>query len=98
VEGHNLAKNGVHWQILATSKSREKPMNPRELFCPDMAFSTRGLVENSQHDLEQVQADEIKAKAQKGTLLMVFAIWIPTRLWMSGSVSPNATWNFPNLW
>jgi len=26
------------------------------------------LVENSQHDLEQVQADEIKAKTQQGTL------------------------------
>ena len=47
------------------------------------------LVENSQHDLEQVQADEIKAKTQKGTLWMAFAIWVPTRLWMGGVVSPK---------
>ena len=45
------------------------------------------LVENSQHDLEQVQADEIKAKTQHGTLWMAFAIWVPTRLWMGGVVS-----------
>ena len=47
------------------------------------------LVENSQHDLEQVQADEIKAKTQKGTLWMALAIWVPTRLWMGGVVSPK---------
>jgi len=37
-------------------------------------------VESKQHDLEQVQADEIKAKTLKGTLWMAFAIWVPTRL------------------
>ena len=47
------------------------------------------LVENSQHDLEQVQADEIKAKTQHSTLWMAFAIWVPTRLWMGGVVSPK---------
>jgi len=47
------------------------------------------LVESKQHDLEQVQADEIKAKTQKGTLWMAFAIWVPTRLWMGGAVSPK---------
>jgi len=47
------------------------------------------LVESSQHDLEQVQADEIKAKTLKGTLWMAFAIWVPTRLWMGGVVSPK---------
>jgi transposase-like protein len=45
------------------------------------------LIESSQHDLEQVQADEIKAKTQRGTLWMAFAIWVPTRLWMGGVVS-----------
>lgn len=45
------------------------------------------LVENSQHDLEQVQADEIKAKSQHGTLWMALAIWVPTRLWLGGVVS-----------
>jgi hypothetical protein len=39
--------------------------------------------------LEQVQADEIKAKTQFGTLWMAFAIWVPTRLWMGGVVSPK---------
>jgi transposase-like protein len=47
------------------------------------------LVESRQHDLGQVQADEIKAKTQKGTLWMAFAIWVPTRLWMGGVVSPK---------
>jgi transposase-like protein len=47
------------------------------------------LVENSQHDLEQVQADEIKAKTQQGMLWMALAIWVPTRLWMGGVVSPK---------
>ena len=45
------------------------------------------LVENSQHDLQQVQADEIKVKAQKGTVWMALAIWVPTRLWMGGVIS-----------
>jgi transposase-like protein len=47
------------------------------------------LVESRQHNLEQVQADEIKAKTQQGTLWMAFAIWVPTRLWMGGVVSPK---------
>ena len=47
------------------------------------------LVENSQHDLQQVQADEIKVKIQKGTLWMALAIWVPTRLWMGGVISPK---------
>jgi len=47
------------------------------------------LVESSQHDLEQVQADEIKAKTQSGILWMALAIWVPTRLWMGGVVSPK---------
>ena len=47
------------------------------------------LVENSQHDLEQVQADEIKVKIQKGTIWMALAIWVPTRLWMGGVISPK---------
>jgi transposase-like protein len=51
------------------------------------------LVENSQHDLEQVQADEIKVKTQKGTFWMALAIWVPTRLWMGGAVSPKRDLN-----
>ena len=47
------------------------------------------LVENSQHDLQQVQADELKVKTQKGTIWMALAIWVPTRLWMGGVVSPK---------
>jgi len=47
------------------------------------------LVENSQHDLQQVQADEIKVKTQKGTIWMALAIWVPTRLWMGGVISPK---------
>ena len=47
------------------------------------------LVESSRHDLEQVQADEIKVKTQRGTFWMALAIWVPTRLWMGGVVSPK---------
>jgi len=47
------------------------------------------LVENSQHDLQQVQADEIKVKIQKGIIWMALAIWVPTRLWMGGVISPK---------
>jgi len=47
------------------------------------------LVEGRPHDLEQVQADEIKVKTQKGTFWMAFAIWVPTRLWLGGGVSPK---------
>jgi transposase-like protein len=47
------------------------------------------LVENSQHDLEQVQADEIKVKIQKGAIWMALAIWVPTRLWLGGVMSPK---------
>jgi transposase-like protein len=47
------------------------------------------LVESSQHDLQQVQADEIKVKTQRGTFWMALAIWVPTRLWMGGVVSPK---------
>lgn len=51
------------------------------------------LVESSQHDLQQVQADEIKVKTQKGTFWMALAIWVPTRLWMGGVVSPKRDLN-----
>jgi transposase-like protein len=47
------------------------------------------LVESSQQDLEHVQADEIKVKTQKGAFWMALAIWVPTRLWMGGVVSPK---------
>jgi transposase-like protein len=51
------------------------------------------LVERSQHDLKQVQADEIKVKTQRGTFWMALAIWVPTRLWMGGVVSPKRDLN-----
>jgi transposase-like protein len=51
------------------------------------------LVESSQHDLEQVQGDEIKVKTQKGTFWMALAIWVPTRLWMGGVVSAQRDLN-----
>ena len=47
------------------------------------------LVENRPHDLQQVQADEIKVKIQKGTIWMALAIWVPTRLWLGGVISPK---------
>lgn len=42
---------------------------------------------SSQLDLQQVQADEIKVKTQKGTFWMALAMMIPTRLWLGGAIS-----------
>jgi transposase-like protein len=44
-------------------------------------------VGRSQLDLQQVQADEIKVKTQKGTFWMALAMMVPTRLWLGGGVS-----------
>jgi transposase-like protein len=51
------------------------------------------LVESRQDDLEHVQADEIKVKTQRGTFWMALAIWVPTRLWLGGVVSPKRDLN-----
>jgi len=45
------------------------------------------LVGSSQLDLQQVQADEIKVKTQKGTFWMALAMMVSTRLWLGGVVS-----------
>lgn len=45
------------------------------------------FVENNQQDLQQVQADEIKVKVQKGTYWMAMAMAVATRLWLGGVVS-----------
>ncbi len=47
------------------------------------------LVEKSRQDLQQVQADEIKVKAQKGTYWMALAMVVKSRLWLAGVVSPR---------
>lgn len=45
------------------------------------------IVEKSQQDLQQVQADEIKVKTQMGSYWMALAMAVPTRLWLGGVVS-----------
>jgi len=40
-----------------------------------------------QLDLGQVQADEIKAKTQRGSFWMALAMMVSTRLWLGGAVS-----------
>jgi transposase-like protein len=47
------------------------------------------IVEQSQQDLQQVQADEIKVKTLKGSYWMALAMAVPTRLWLGGVVSPK---------
>lgn len=47
------------------------------------------LIGQSQLDLQQVQADEIKAKVQGGTLWLAMAIMVSTRLWLGGVASPQ---------
>jgi transposase-like protein len=46
-------------------------------------------VEHSQLDLQQVQADEIKAKIQGGSLWIAMAMMVSTRLWLGGVISPR---------
>jgi len=45
------------------------------------------VVEKSQFDLQQVQADEIKAKVQGGSVWIAMAMMVPTRLWLGGVIS-----------
>jgi hypothetical protein len=45
------------------------------------------LVGNAQLDCEQIQADEIKVKTQRGTFWMAMALMVPARLWLGGVVS-----------
>ncbi len=47
------------------------------------------LVEDHQLDLGQVQADEIKAKTQQGTVWIAMAMMVSTRLWLGGAVSAS---------
>lgn len=47
------------------------------------------LVESNQFDLQQVQADEIKAKIQGGVIWMAMAMMVSTRLWLGGVISPR---------
>lgn len=46
-------------------------------------------VESEQFDLQQVQADEIKAKLQGGSIWMAMAMMVSTRLWLGGVISPH---------
>jgi hypothetical protein len=46
------------------------------------------VVGQSQLDLGQVQADEIKVKTQAGVIWMALALMVSTRLWLGGAVSP----------
>lgn len=45
------------------------------------------IVGQSQLDLGQVQADEIKAKLQGGVIWMAMAMMVSTRLWLGGEIS-----------
>lgn len=47
------------------------------------------VIGQSQLDLGQVQADEIKVKTQRGYLWLALAIMVSTRLWIAGAVSPR---------
>lgn len=47
------------------------------------------LVTRRQLDLGQVQADELKAKVQGGSLWLAMAMMVATRLWLGGVISPR---------
>ena len=47
------------------------------------------VVQNSQLDLHQVQADEIKAKIQGGVIWIAMAMMVPGRRWLGGVSSPR---------
>jgi len=46
-------------------------------------------VGQSQLDLQQAQADELKVKLQGGTIWLALAIMVSTRLWLGGAISPQ---------
>ena len=45
------------------------------------------VVGQAQLDLQQVQADEIKAKVQRGYIWLAMAIMVSSRLWLGGDIS-----------
>lgn len=47
------------------------------------------IIGQSQLDLGQVQADEIKVKIQGGSVWLALAMMVATRLWIGGAVSPQ---------
>lgn len=47
------------------------------------------VVGQSQLDLGQVQADEIRAKIQGGVIWIAMAMMVSTRLWLGGEISPR---------
>jgi hypothetical protein len=47
------------------------------------------IIGGSQLELQQVQADEIKAKGQGITYWIAMAMMVPTRLWLGGAISPK---------
>lgn len=47
------------------------------------------LLDKNQLELGQIQADEIKARTQKGSIWMAMAMMVSTRLWLGGAVSTN---------
>jgi transposase-like protein len=47
------------------------------------------VVGQSQLDLQQVQADEIKVKRQGGMVWMALALMVSTRLWLGGALSAH---------
>ena len=51
------------------------------------------VVGQSELDLEQVQADEIKVKTQAGTLWLAMAMMVSTRLWLGAVVSKHRDLN-----
>lgn len=51
------------------------------------------IVGQSQLDLQQVQADEIKVKTQGGVMWMAMAIMVSSRLWLGGVISPKRDLN-----
>jgi len=46
-------------------------------------------VGQSQLDLQQAQADELKVKVQGGTIWMALAMMVSTRLWLGGAISAH---------
>jgi transposase-like protein len=47
------------------------------------------LVGQSQLDLQQVQADEIRVKTQAGVVWLALALMVSTRLWLGGALSAS---------
>jgi len=74
------------WRLMGWMSERSKLVATGRRALPAGPRSHR---RSEQLDLQQVQADEIKAKIQGGTVWLALVLMVSTRLWLGGAISPH---------